>query len=204
MSKYIYVKIFLLVIFFYTNALAANIKSPLPEIVTIEWKDLKILGETSLKKLGFHVYDASFWSNNRKSHSESLLSNKSNMTDYVRSNICVLSITYARNIKAEKLITRTKKEWLRLGYKNTYPINDWIIMLRNIWPDVKKNDQLIVVSTPQGQSVFYDENKRLGTIDDINFGPAFLAIWVDKNSRYKKNRLELIGVNIKEVNSEEK
>ena len=160
----------------------ASSKSPLPELVTKEWQGMQMLGETRLKKLGFHIYDASFWTQDK---------NKLENNDM--ENVSALSITYARKIKAEKLISITKKEWQRLAYDDKYPIYEWMIMLKNIWPDVKKSDQLIVVSTPQGKSIFYDKNKRLGTIDDADFGPAFLAIWIDKNSRYKKNRLELMG-----------
>ena len=67
------------------------------------------------------------------------------------------------------------------------------MILKNIWPRVEKGDQLVVVVTTQGKTTFFNKNNSLGTIDDANFGPVFLSIWLDENSRFKKNREELLG-----------
>ena len=66
-------------------------------------------------------------------------------------------------------------------------------ILSNIWPDVNKGDQLVFVKTYDGKSTFYNKNKMLGTIDDPEFGTAFLSIWLDEKSRFKRNREELSG-----------
>ena len=43
------------------------------------------------------------------------------------------------------------------------------------------------------KTVFYNKDARLGELNDPEFGPAFLAIWLDEKSRYSKNRKELLG-----------
>lgn len=155
--------------------------SPLPNVVTEKWNDFSLVGQTTLRRFGFHVYDASFW----------VIGEKSN--DFLHSETHALSITYARKISVKQLLSSTKKEWQRLGFATSHPLDAWLIMLENIWPSVEKGDQLVVVVSTNGHTTFFNNSTSLGTIDDKNFGPAFLSIWLDKNSRFKKNRKELLG-----------
>ena len=154
--------------------------SPLPSVISSQWQ-LELIGQTKLRRLGLHIYDASFWMQKDRASSS------------VAANLCALSITYARNIKVNRLLSSTNKEWKRLGFANRYPLDTWLDLLKDIWPDIKKGDQLVVVSIPDGETVFFDKNKKLGTVQDPEFGPAFLAIWLDEKSRYQKNRKELLG-----------
>lgn len=158
-----------------------QILSPLPSNVTKNWSNFELVGQTTLRRYGFEVYDSSFW----------VLGNRT--TDYLVKNTCALSITYTRNIRAQQLLSSTKKEWEYLGFAGQYPLDAWLTILSNIWPDVDKGDQLVIVATPEGKSVFYSNNQVLGTIDDPDFGNAFLSIWLSEKSRYKQNRRELLG-----------
>ena len=74
---------------------AANV---LPKIISNKWNVVEKVGDTRFKKFGLHIYDASLWS---------LKDNKSpgNSTSAT-----VLSIVYARNIKAHRLLSSTHKE----------------------------------------------------------------------------------------------
>ncbi len=156
--------------------------SPLPSAVADKWPNLDLAGQTTLRRFGFHVYDSSLW-----------IANKQNPIQQLNSSTCALSITYARKIRAEQLLSSTKKEWLRLGFADQYPIDAWLTMLAQIWPDVNKGDQLVLVSSADGKSSFYSKNQRLGTIEDADFGTAFLSIWLSENARFQKNRKELLG-----------
>ena len=174
-------QVIVLTLFLSDFAVAAKVLSPLPAEVTRQWDELALIGETSLKRFGFHIYDASFWmASNRDDESFS-------------TTLSALSITYAKNIRAEKLLSSTKKEWKKLGIANNHPTDAWLSELKQIWPDVKKGDQLIIVFEPGGDSTFFSKHKKLGTIGDTKFGPAFLAIWLDKNASFIKNRNELLG-----------
>jgi hypothetical protein len=157
------------------------ILSPLPTNVTKNWSNFELVGQTTLRRYGFEVYDSSFW----------VLGDKA--SDYLINNTCALSITYTRKIRAQQLLSSTKKEWEHLGFVGKYPLDAWLTILSNIWPDVDKGDQLVIVATPEGKSIFYSNNQVLGTIDDPDFGNAFLSIWLSEKSRYKQNRRELLG-----------
>jgi len=173
--------IFLLVISWWFGSAQAGVKSPLPEIVKLQWQGLEMIGQTTLKRFGFHIYDASFWMF------------EDQLIDATSKNIRALSITYARDIRAKNLLSSTKKEWERLGFAEQYSIDAWLGDLKNIWPDVAKGDQLIAVTQPEGKTTFFNSQNILGTIHDSDFGAAFLAIWLDENSRFTKNRKELLG-----------
>lgn len=173
--------ILLVLCWFVSGNAQAGVKSPLPEIVKLHWKNFAMVGQTTLKQFGFHIYDASFW----------VLEEKK--TDFLTTNTCALSITYARNIRAHQLLSSTRKEWERLGFAARYPIEAWLTILKNIWPDVSKGDQLVVITKPNGNTTFYNNRNSLGTISDSEFGAAFLAIWLNEESRFKKNRKELLG-----------
>jgi len=160
--------------------------SPLPNNVIEKWNDYSLVGDTTLRRYGFHVYDASFWIIGDSADSP-------NHPDFLTNNSYALSITYARKISVKQLLSSTKKEWHRLGFASQYPLNAWLTMLENIWPSVEKGDQLIVLVSEQGNTTFFNKNESLGTIEDVGFGPAFLSIWLDENSRFKKNRKELLG-----------
>lgn len=179
----------LLIWIFSTTTSLANSNqalSPLPNGVTEKWNNFSLVGQTTLRRYGFHLYDSSFWTIGYKS-------DEINSADFLRTNSYALSITYARKISVKQLLSSTKKEWQRLGFVGRYPLDSWLTMLESIWPSVEKGDQLIVVATADGKTTFFNKSSSLGTIDDANFGPAFLSIWLDENSRFKKNRRELLG-----------
>jgi len=88
-----------------TWASSSQILSPLPSGVNETWSNLEFVGQTSLRKFGFHIYDSSFW-----------IIDKQNDDNEICSSTCALSITYARKIRAHKLLSNTKKEWLRFVF----------------------------------------------------------------------------------------
>lgn len=160
--------------------------SPLPPSVSEKWNNFSLVGQTTLRRYGFHIYDSSFWM-----VSDNL--NNTQAPSLLQQGTYALSITYARKIRAQQLLSSTKKEWQRLGFAGRYPLNAWLKILENIWPNIEKGDQLVAVVTAEGKTIFYNNKLSLGTIEDADFGPAFLSIWLDENSRFRKNRKELLG-----------
>lgn len=170
---------------FANNSIAEKeIVGELPEIVSNQWNVTEKKGDTRFKKLGLHIYDASLWS---------LADSK---TLEHSTNATALSIIYARNIKAHRLLSSTHKEWKHLGFAHQHPLDAWLDALENIWPDIKDGDYLVFVNYHDGNNAFYSGTKLLGSINDSTFGSAFLDIWLNKNARYQKHRKELIGEKI--------
>lgn len=123
----------------------------------------------------------------------------------------VLSLTYKRDIEAQELVDATREQWQKqkLVLDNA---EQWLRQLVQLWPDIQKGNQLILVVDRDKQSRFYfrpdpgaefksvlseaelkTSARFLGAINDRAFGPAFLAIWLSEKTTEPKLREQLIG-----------
>ncbi|GLS91926.1 hypothetical protein GCM10007916_29960 [Psychromonas marina] len=103
-----------------------------------------------------------------------------------------LNIIYQKDIDKDHLISATEKEWQKLAFNNTQ-YNGWLNQLDNLWPDIKKGDQLLFMVEDDGSGYFYHNNKLLGGVDNQQFAEAFLSIWLSKNTSEPKLRQQLLG-----------
>lgn len=103
-----------------------------------------------------------------------------------------LKIQYLRDISAADLLEATEEEWQKLGFK-TSQYQPWLQQVQALWPDIKQQDELLLVIDQDQQSQFYFNQQLLGHITDPDFGPGFLAIWLSPDASYPKLRRQLIG-----------
>lgn len=103
-----------------------------------------------------------------------------------------LKITYLRDIDKEDLIEATLDQWAHIGYENE-SIPNWAKQLDQIWPDIKEGSQLTIRVHRDGASDFYDATSKIGSMADLQFGKAFLAIWLSEKTSEPKLRAKLIG-----------
>lgn len=152
------------------NAVASDVAT-LPR--SVDAYGLELVGSGEFRKFGFHLYDASYW--------------RADETQALR-------ITYRKNIAADRLVKRTFKEWERLDISSPSS-TAWSNRLTEIWPDVSSGDTLIaVVDEITKQTEFFDGTGRsLGRINDPEFGPAFLGIWLDPDTSASRLRTALVG-----------
>lgn len=167
----------------YTVNSQANIR-PLPDIMPSSiqqtWQNLNKVGTAKYSKYGFKLYKAELWS------SASLEKGLSEEQTYG------LSLKYKRNIKQPTLLKHTNKQWLRLNTPASVA-DTWIDKLEGIWPNIKKGDILSCIVEPQNKTTFFLNNKPIGEITDTRFGLAFLNIWLNEKSAFKKQRKQLLG-----------
>lgn len=103
-----------------------------------------------------------------------------------------LEIEYLRDIRSKDLVKRTGKEWARLGV--TDPAREeWLATLGTLWPDVSKNDVLAVELDEDGRATFFHNQRRLGSIEDPDFGQRFVDIWLSPDTSRPELRLALTG-----------
>ncbi|WP_017445133.1 chalcone isomerase family protein [Gayadomonas joobiniege] len=136
------------------------------------WKTQPALGNARLSVLFWDIYDA--W--------------------YFRSqNEQALKLTYLRDFSKRALVKETASQWQRMSL--LHPLNNvWLAQLENMWPDIDKGDTLVCHLNPQGQSVFYHNGKRIGQVDDPDFGPQFLSIWIGPEAEYQSIRKQLLNL----------
>ncbi|MBY6186401.1 chalcone isomerase family protein [Marinobacter hydrocarbonoclasticus] len=139
---------------------------------------MKPVGESRLKVLWFPIYHARLYSDDGR-------------FDGIEAPLA-LDLLYLRDIDAQDLVAHTRSEWKRLDLYRKDASEGWLSTLTKLWPNVAKGDRLTLVMGPE-QSTFYHNGDPLGTIAGSQFGPDFLAIWLDPDSRYPKLRNALIG-----------
>jgi hypothetical protein len=146
---------------------------------------LSTLGQASLTWLGIPIYDATLWSE------------RGSFQPWGFSQKLALRIDYHRNIDAARLAETTRKEWQKLEDDVNLPgearRNEWLAQVEAIWPDVTPGDYIVTVVEPGGACRFYSPRGLLGIIEDPEFGPAFLSIWLHPQTSRPELRAGLIG-----------
>lgn len=103
-----------------------------------------------------------------------------------------LTITYARDVPARKLVKATREQWEKLGLDNRERTRPWLRELLDIWPDIKRGDYLSMRVDAAGVAQFSGVQGRLGAISDPDFAPAFLSIWLHPDTSDRDLREDLL------------
>jgi hypothetical protein len=138
--------------------------------------DLKQVGKTELNWLFWKVYDIRLLSADGQYQPQQYP--------------LAIAIKYARDISSQQLIQTTVDEWSRLSI-NWKP--SWKTKLAALWPDVTSGDEIILRVNPDLTSHFYFNDQMIGSIEDRQFAPAFLSIWLSENTREPELRNRLTG-----------
>lgn len=139
---------------------------------------LKQVGKSSLRVMVFKVFDSALftatgeWRDPKTSFRYEL--------------------TYARNISGNALANQTTKEWSHLGFTDKRQAS-WVKYLEMIWPDVSKGDTITFDVDAAGVSRFYFNGEWLGAIEDPDFAPIFIAIWLSPETSRPAHREGLLA-----------
>ncbi|WP_193859517.1 chalcone isomerase family protein [Aeromonas veronii] len=133
------------------------------------WQQLRPVGQGEMNWLWFKLYDATLYSE----------SGHYQPGHYPQA----LTLTYARAIERQDLLSATAAEWQRLGLGTEVERQRWLGQLAALWPDVQAGDKLTFYVDKGGAGHFWWQEKSLGTLADPQFSAAFLAIWLADNSR---------------------
>jgi hypothetical protein len=174
-------RITLILLAFLSFAGAGAGAATLPGPVSQEPFAFQRVGSGDLRWFGMHIYEASLWSPDGRFDG---LASRQPMA---------LSLWYGRDFSREELLRITGTAWKLLGETSAAQQQKWIGDLRGFWLDVAKGHNLTAVVVPGGETRFYDQRRLLGRVDDPQFGPAFLAIWLHPRSVVGNLRGELLG-----------
>lgn len=153
-------------------------------------KNLKPVGQASLKVLWFDIYDATLFTSSGR-FPENLLTDQGSSTEQKHTPIA-LELVYKRNISRESLIAETKKQLK--GKLDEHVLSSSLEQLASIWPDIETKDALAFYLEHQNLGHFYHNNQYLGSIDTENFSRAFLDIWIGQDSPFPKLANQLKGL----------
>jgi hypothetical protein len=105
----------------------------------------------------------------------------------------LLEITYLRNIKSKDLVSKTVEQWQYIGIDES-EYREFLSQLEAMWPDIKVGDELAFY-TQDKHSLFYLNEKHIGTITSQNFGEIFKSIWLSESTSQPKLREALLAGN---------
>ncbi len=156
--------------------------SNLPDGVLRGDYDLQRVGAGELRWLGRPIYQASLWTP------------AGHFTGYAPGEPVALSLSYQRKFSRDELLRITSTAWRLLGSTPPDQSERWLAALRTFWSDVGPGDNVTTVVVPGQATRFYDHRGYMGKIDDPEFGPAFLSIWLDSRSVVGDLRVQLLGL----------
>ena len=164
-------------------SLAKNPTDPatLPQEVATGLASAQFSGTGKLTFFGLNVYDASLW-----------VSPGFKPNDF-ENHAFVLESHYFRAFSAENIAKRSLEEMQRIEKIPEPTAELWLTTLRDVLPDVKKNDCLIGVHKPGSGVSFWLNGKRSGEIRDVELSRQFFAIWLSPKTSEPKLRKALLG-----------
>ena len=101
-------------------------------------------------------------------------------------------LTYQRNISGSFLAKQTAKEWDHLEFDHPRRSEREAAVLA-MWPDVKKGDKIAFDVDEQGVSRFFYNGTWVGGVEDPDFAPAFIAIWLSPKTSRPAHREGLLA-----------
>jgi hypothetical protein len=140
---------------------------------------LKARGGGLLRMYGFQIYNAYLWTPDGAA--------------FDRTKPYVLDIEYLRNFEGKVLAERSidEKRGQGIGSDAVYP--KWLAEMTRVFPNVKPNDRLTGVATPQRTAKFFHNGKFTGEIADPEFVDAFFGIWLNEKTSQRRFRDRLLG-----------
>ena len=136
------------------------------------------VGEARMKYLWLNIYDAALYSP---------------QGDFRQDNSFALQLDYLRKFEGDKIAERSIAEIKKQGYTDNSKLNQWLMQMKAIFPDVNKGDTLLGIKDEDGNTNFYYNGKKLGVIEDTEFSRNFFNIWLSDNSSYPELTKKLIG-----------
>lgn len=158
---------------------AAARTPPPPELAA--YAPLALQGEGRLRVLGFAVYDARLWVG------------EGFTPERWADAPLALEIRYTRAFDGADIASRSLDEMRRQGELPEAQAQRWRQTMAALFPDVKQGDRLVGVRRADGGTRFYANGRRLGEVDDTEFGRRFFGIWLAPQTSQPTLRARLFG-----------
>jgi Chalcone isomerase-like len=170
-------------LFYWAGAVFASQKAAAPPVEVASYiPDVRSIGSTRLKVLGFQIYDARLWAEP-----------DFQPTAYDESRFA-LEITYLRSFDNNAVADRSIKEMRKLGKFSDTQQAQWLAQMRAIFPDIAKGDRLTGIHQPGVGAAFSFNGKPIGEIKDAEFARLFFGIWLSPQTSAPEMRRELLGL----------
>lgn len=147
-------------------------------IGTYRVPDAHVVGQASLQVLFWDVLDATLLAPNGK---------------YDPAKPFALALSYRRNFNRDSLVNASIDEMASQSQGDSLTLDQWEKTLHDIFPDVKRGDELIGVKNAEGFTEFFFQGEQIGTVQDREFTSAFFDIWLGESTSRPDFRDALLG-----------
>jgi hypothetical protein len=141
-------------------------------------------GTGPLRFFGFKAYDAILWTTTGAGMTSNPLQSKS---------LFALEIVYNTSLSSEEIVNVSLLEMTRLKGLSDAQRKIWATAMNKFFPAVKKGDRLTGVYVPKVGTRFFFNGKLISEVNDVAFGDAFFAIWLDERAKKPELRSALLG-----------
>ncbi|MBN8531034.1 MAG: chalcone isomerase family protein [Alphaproteobacteria bacterium] len=105
-----------------------------------------------------------------------------------------LTLTYLRELEGKAIADRSIEEIRRQGGHDEVTLAAWHSQLRAIFPDVRPRVSLTGIYTEKGETIFFENGRKIGHLLDPEFSRAFFAIWLGEKTSEPALREQLLGM----------
>lgn len=105
-----------------------------------------------------------------------------------------LELEYLQELQGRKIADHAVSEMRRLGYRNEMKLAAWHDRMSRIFPDVIPGSRVAGVYAPGGATIFYEDGRQVGAVEDPAFGKAFFRIWLDARTSTPDLRQSLLNL----------
>ena len=150
----------------------------LPPVVVQDLPGMSVRGEGVMRFFGLKVYDVRLWTA---------------MKPFNDSEPFALELVYNMNFKGRDIADKSVELMRELGYRDETKLKRWGEEMAKIFPDIRKGDALIGVSSPGKEARFYTRDKFIAAVADGEFAKAFFDIWLSEKTSEPGVRSKLLG-----------
>ena len=142
-------------------------------------KQENLVGEARMTYLFWDVYDAKLFAHDGQWRVDEPF---------------ILELNYLRSLKGKSIAERSIEKIRDQGFDNEVKLNEWLITLVKIFPDVDETSTIKGVVDEKRSTRFYLNDELIGTIEQPEFTTQFFNIWVGEKTSEPKLRKKLLGL----------
>jgi hypothetical protein len=136
------------------------------------------IGEGRLTFLAWDIYDATLYASKGQWKSVGPFA---------------LKLSYFREVSGTDIADQSMEEIRNQGFDDEIKLAAWHAQLKKIFPNVTKGSHLIGIYKHTGETIFYDQENKIGQINNPEFGRLFFNIWLGEKTNVLRLRKKLLG-----------
>jgi len=164
---------------------SSSAMSPMPVAVATELPGARLAGQGELRWFGLRVYTAQLW-----------VGAESASPERFSAATFALQLQYGMSLAGQAIADRSLQEMARMAYGDAERRDRWHGAMKALFPDVGRGERLTGIHRPGRATAFYfggqGGDRRVGEVEDPQFGPAFFAIWLDERTVAPDLRRQLL------------